>query len=155
MALSCLVFLSPNEKLALRGWVRFRLKIGKACWVRLEKTWVLWMDWDTGMGEGRLGGRGGGTHEEVPKICVRNKGISFLSWHSVERCSHHTLDRPQSHWLLGKQQTWSRWSHQLDLQNQSFSIFTQLPQLLKAVDTIGNCQRLAFAVGVSQHICIK
>ena len=26
---------------------------------------------------------------------------------------------------------------------------------LKAVDTIGNWQRLAFTVGVSQHICIK
>ena len=24
--------------------------------------------------------------------------------------------------------------------------------LLKAVDTIGNCQRLAFTVGVSQHV---
>ena len=27
--------------------------------------------------------------------------------------------------------------------------------LLKPVDTIGNYQRLAFTVGVSQHLCIK
>ena len=30
--------------------------------------------------------------------------------------------------------------------------FPVLPFSLKTVDTIGNCQRLAFTVGVSQHV---
>ena len=33
-----------------------------------------------------------------------------------------------------------------------FALFRKCPMALKAVDTIGNCQRLAFAVGVSQHM---
>ena len=34
----------------------------------------------------------------------------------------------------------------------TFIIFNILQDELKAVDTIGSCQRLAFTVGVSQHI---